>query len=209
MILAAVAAIIAVSAFAQEFPYSKIINATPAQLEEQGFLYYKNSNSYTIDREKGISVLASIAVGTTMHDKQDYHIDVQMGENSEKASVTVTFYDKDIYETILKFAAENGENVMDYNTGKGERKSFTALGYFFTIERKVIEVKDTETVTGTNKQGNVSTSKSTTKDRSYDSFIYTINTGVQPASPKIDKQNAKEARRQAKGKKSGSSEAFL
>lgn len=209
MIMAAMAAFIAVSAFAQEFPYSKVFYASPAQLEEQGFSYSKNSNTYTINHDTGAGWIASLAYGAVMHAQNDYHIDVMMGEDQQKAIVTVRFYDQSIYETILKFAAENGEDVLDVTTGSGERKTYTALGYFFTIERKKVEVKDTDTVTGTNQKGNVSTSKSTTTDVSYDEFIYTINTGIQPSSPKLDKQAAKEAKRQDKGKKSSSSEAFL
>lgn len=209
LLCAAFAAILALSAFAQDYPYKKVMDADPQSLEAQNFLYYKNKNQWIIDRQKGAGILASVLLDADMHHKDDYNICVQMGRGGEKASMVVTIYDRDIYDTLLAFADENGENLKTINTGKGERLTYYYDGIYFSIEREKVEVKSTDTITGSNSNQTLSTSSSTTSDYSYDKYIYTVVTDVEPWSPAIEKQKAKEARRAEKGMKNDNSAAFL
>lgn len=206
LLFSAILAVLCFGAFAQDYPYQKVMDATPDELEAQKFEYYKNTNQYRIQFEKGISFWASVAVGADMHHKDDYKITVQMGMDGQKASMEVVIYDRSLYENILEFAQKNGTDLMNMNTGKGEKLNFKYNGLCFSVERQKVEVKDTNTVTGSNNKNTVSTSNSTTTDYSYDKFIYTVVTDVEPWSPQIEKQNAKAARRQAKNKVNNSSQ---
>ena len=198
-----------VASFAQDLPYGKVLNASPEDLVAQKFTYNKNKNFYNLTHEKASGFLASVVVGATMHSSDDYSITVQMGADQQKSSVEVTLYDRNLYENIVAFIRENGTSVNEFNTGKGERLVGKYEGLTLTIERKKVDIKDTDTITGSNKDGNVSTSNSTTQDYSYDSFIYTIKTGVEPDSPWHQKQAQKQQDRKDKGKAASSSADFF
>ena len=194
---------------AQDYPYQKVMDASTDELVAQKFLYYKNKNYYELNFEKAVGFLESLLFDAEMHSKDDYNIFVQMGADGQKSSMTVTIYDRSIYETILDFADDYGENIKTHNTSRGEKTTFTYDGMKFSIARQKVEVKDTNTTTGSNEKGTVSTSNSTTTDYSYDKFIYTVDTGIEPSSPWHDKQKAKADKRRDKGQKSTSSADFL
>ena len=203
------ALISAMSLSAQDYPYQKVMDASTNELEAQNFLYYKDKNYYELNFEKASGFFASILLDADMHSTDDYNIFVQMGAEGQKSSMTVTIYDRSIYETILDFADDYGENIKTHNTSRGEKTTFTYDGMKFSIARQKVEVKDTNTTTGSNEKGTVSTSNSTTTDYSYDKFIYVVDTGIEPSSPWHDKQKAKADKRRDKGQKSTSSADFL
>ena len=79
----------AFAANAQEFPYSKYLNFTKQQFEENHFKYHKKSNAWTLNKTNGLNttlnILAIIAdAGEEVRPAEnDYYITVQLG-NEEK-----------------------------------------------------------------------------------------------------------------------------
>ena len=192
-----------------EFPYSKVLYATDQDLKAQRFKYNAYHNSWTLSRNNGWNVVASILSDVYTPVKEDYIISIQNGEGGQRSSIQVTFFDPEIYHTILAFANEKGSDYAEGKFGKGTRYTFNYAGYKLTLEYTFEEVKVTRTTTGSNSDNRISTSRSTTDDFSYDKYVYTISTGVPAESDYLKEKAAKNARREEKGKKARSSEAFL
>lgn len=192
-----------------EFPYSKVLYAKDSDLKAQRFKFNAYQNSWTLSRNNGWNVVASILTDIYTPVKEDYIICVQNGEDGQRASVQVTFFDPEIYQTILDFAHDNGADYRETSFGKGIRYSYSFGGYSFSLEYSLEEVKITRTTTGSSENSRISTSRSATEDYSYDKYVYTISTGIPASSDYLRDQALKAAKRQAKGKKSRSSDAFL
>lgn len=192
-----------------EFPYSKVLKAKDSDLKAQRFKFDSYRNCWTLNHSDGWNVVANILTDVNTPAKSDYRILVQNGEGGERAFVQVTFFDPDIYHTIIAFGTENSSDFAESKFGKGTRYTFTYAGFAFTLEYSFEEVKITRTTTGSSEDRKVSTSHSSTEDYSYDKYVYTISTGVPAASDYLKDQALKDAKRAAKGKKARSSEAFL
>ena len=207
----------AASALAQTYPYQKVMDAEPLELRGQNFRFAKDKNQYILSRTSFGSVLSSIATEADMHGKDDYTITVQLGEQSMKSWMKVEFYDSSIYDTILEFARTNGEGLSDNSTGKGVKYTYTYDGKKFTLAFEKVEVKvtDSQSFSGEkNTSGALdaiigTATTATTSDRSYDKYVYTVETDVPATSPYLDREKAKNERRRANGQKSTSSAAFL
>lgn len=192
-----------------EFPYSKVLNALDSDLKAQRFKFDSYRNCWNLTHSNGWNVAANILTDVNTPARSDYRILVQNGEGGERAFVQVTFFDPDIYHSIIAFGKENSSDFAESKYGKGTRYNYTFGGYAFTLEYSFEEVKVTHTTTGSSETGRVSTSHSSTEDYSYDKYVYTISTGIPASSDYLKDQAARDAKRAAKSKKARSSEAFL
>lgn len=192
-----------------EFPYSKVLFATDSDLKAQRFKLDSYRNCWNLTHTNGWGVVASILTDVNTPVTSDYRILVQNGEGGGRSFVQVTFFDPEIYHTIINFGKENSTDFDENKVGKGARYKFTYAGYSFTLEYSIEEVKVTRTTTGSSDNSKVSTSRSSTEDYSYDKYVYTISTGVPAESDYLKDKALRDAKRAAKGKKARSSETFL
>ena len=208
-LMALAALVLCLSMTAQDFPYKKVLDASKEDLSAQKFKYNKNQNQMSLSFVNGWGVVASALSDMDIPAKNDYTITVQYGQGDEKAWVEVVFYDSDIYHKILTYAVDNTTDLLETKDGNGTRHQFSSQGYNFQLQYRRVEQKSTSTVTGSSDDHKVSTSRSSTEDYSYDKYVYTISTDVEPWSPYLDKQAEKAGKREAKGKKATSSESFM
>ena len=124
----------------------------------------------------------------------DYTILVQMGKGGEVSSVKVVFYNDQTYHKLLTFMKDNGENLLETSSGKLIKHQANCNGYALELDME---------------QHNVSRISSRTidyktvknVDESYNGYKFIICTSVEPWSEYIEEQEAKQVRRDAKGKK--------
>lgn len=192
-----------------EFPYSKVMFATKGELLSQKFKYDSYYNQMKLNHVNGLIAVLNVFSDAYVPATNDYHITVQYGANDMISSVQVKFYDKSIYEHILLFASDRDCKVDEVPNGKGKTYSFIYGGYTFYLEY----TKETQTVsssnTSTNKTGDRAHTTTTTRDVSYDQFVYTIYTGYEAQSEYLSKQAARKEKRAAKGRKAQSAGDFL
>ena len=192
-----------------EFPYSKVMFATKSQLKAQKFKYDEYKNQMKLTHYNGLNVVASILSDIMTPAKEDYEILVQYGADDAISSIQVTFFDKDIYEHILRFADDKECTVKEISSGKGKKYTFKYGGYDFALSYKFKNVQHADTFTGTNDKGNRAYSSTSTQDFSYDQYTYVVETGVEPVSDYLRSKAGRKAKREASGKKAQSSADFL
>lgn len=189
--------LIASSAMKAQLPYSKLLGLNEEQLEEGHFKYDKNKNQYILKKSNGlnatVNVLSAIN-GQTADIKphpDDYVIIRQEGE-SAVSSLTVIFYKDATFHDIQTWLADNNIEVLETNSGKLIVQKFNVDDYAVEIDIEKVEVK---AVTGR------TSAMAKAVDESYNVYTYTIYTGIAPFSKWHDKQAAKKAKDDAKGKK--------
>ena len=194
----AVCAAIAVSA--QELPYSKYLNYSNKQLKENCFKYHKNTNTWVLSKSDGWGVALNVlAIVADAYDdirpsRKDYSIAVQMGKDEKVSSVRVLFYDDDTYHKLLAFVKTNGKDLLETSSGKLVKQHALYGDYHLELEMEQHLITRTS-----NRTIDYRSVKSV--DRSYNEYSFAIETTVAPWSKYLDKQAAKQAKRDAKGKK--------
>lgn len=199
-----------------EFPYSKVMFATKKELAAQKFKYNDYYNQMQLQHTNTLIAILGVMSDIYTPATSDYRIVVQYGANDMISSVTVTFFDKDIYEHILMFASDKDCDVKEITNGTGKTYKFNYGGYNFSLnyETVVQEVANTSTSSTTNNSPSNTKSKTYSYSRTdshqitYDQFVYTIDTGTEAQSEYLQKQASKAAKRALKGKKSKSSANF-
>lgn len=193
-------AMFAFAATAQEFPYSKILKYNKRDFREAKFKYDEDNNSWHLNHSRGlqatVNVLSAIAGAEAdiRPDKMDYSIVAQMNYDDDIAILHVKFYNDETYHKLLTFARDNGADQLDTNSGKLSKLQFRYGGYDMSLQMKVISVSRT-----TSRTAAMNSVK--TLDESYNAYEFVVYTGLDPESPYIDRQERKQAKRDAKGKK--------
>lgn len=180
-----------------QLPYSKLLGLTEDELTEGHFKYDKNRNQYVLKKSNGLNNTLNVLNamnGTTADIKphpDDYYIVLQNGENAV-SSLTVVFYKDETFHEIQTWLADNNVEVLETNSGKLVMQKFNYDDY--SIELNIEKRGITSTTGRTN-----ALAKSI--DESYNVYAYTIYTGVPPFSKWHQKELAKKAKNEAKGKK--------
>jgi 23S rRNA maturation mini-RNase III len=125
----------------------------------------------------------------------DYSLVVQLGEDEKSvAGIIVEFYNNETYHKLLTFMKDNGQNIVETSTGKAVRYQAFFGDYALELEMKQHIVSRTSARTADRKAVK-------TVDESYNEYTFTIRTDVEPWSEYLEKQAAKRAKRDAKGRK--------
>ena len=188
------------TANSQDLPYSKYLNFGKDEFKENNFSYDEYTNIWSLRKINGlrttINILALIAdaVEDIRPGKNDYTILVQMGKDEQASYVKVIFYNDETYHKLLTFMKDNGKDFVETSSGKLVKQQAFHGNYAVELDME---------------QHNISRTSARTADRktlknvveSYNEYEFTIMTDVEPWSEKLDKKAAKQAKRDAKGKK--------
>ena len=173
--------IIPSAAFAQKaLPYSDLLDMTDAQLQEAGFKFEGNRNRYVFKQNSRRNQIPT---------PEHYVITVQFGQEGI-AHINVLFYDAGMYNDIRRFSEDNGENLKE-NAGNPEKILFGYDGNNVELTRYK------QLITNTNLSEYLGYSSSNSS--SFETYSYTIRTGVKPYSRWLKAQEKKKERRKAKG----------
>lgn len=192
-------------------PYGKMLKLSHEELLNQNFKFNKEKNQYTLKKKNGLrvaaNILGAIADNPTNYipDINDYFIIIQKG-NTGVSSIEVIFYDTELYHKIMTFAKDNGQNQLETNTGLSDKIQFDYDKYSFALDysKKIQSSAQTTTRDNTRWSTAKEHSSSVSHDESYNIYVFTIYTGVEPSSEYISKQQEKDRKNNAKGKKKNS-----
>lgn len=191
---------VAFAANAQEFPYSKYLNYTKDQFKDGRFKYHKKTNTWVLNKISALNttlnVLAIIADADEelRPDVNNYCIVAQLGEADTVAWVEVYFYNDNTYHKLLTFLKDNGEKLVETSSGKLVKHQAFYGDYALELDMEQHIISRTSARTADPK-----TVKNV--DESYNEYQFTIRSSVKPWSEYLEKQAAKQAKRDAKGKK--------
>ena len=195
-------------AHAQEVPYSKYLNFSKQEFKDNHFKYDDETNTWALSKTDGfrttINVLAILTDG--MEDirpsSKDYAIMVQMGAENKASYVKVKFYSDETYHKVLTFLKDNGKDLVETSSGKLIKHQAYHGDYALELNMNQHIVSRTSKRAIDNK-----TVKNV--DESYNEYQFIIQTDVEPWSEYLEKQAAKKAKRDAKGKKKKSVDELM
>lgn len=199
---------IAFASHAQDFPYSKYLNYTKEQFKENKFKYHKKDNVWSLNKISGLNTTLNVlAFLVDAYDDirpavNDYYIAAQLGKDDKVASLEVYFYDDNIYHKLLTFLKDNGQHLLETSSGKLIKYQAYYADYALELNMEQHIVSRSLSYTADSR-----TIKNV--DESYNEYQFIIRTNVEPTSKRIDKQVAKQAKRDAKGKKKRSVEELM
>ena len=197
---------------AQDVPYSKYLNFTKQEFKENRFKYDDDTNTWALRKTSGLqttlNVLAIIASAEddVRPSKKDYSIVVQMGAEEKAAYVTVKFYSDETYHTLLTFLKDNGKDLVETSSWKLVKHQAFHGDYALELNMKQHGVSRTSSHTATRF---IDSKAEKNLDESYNEYQFTITTDVAPWSEYLEKQAAKKAKREAKGKKKQSVDELM
>lgn len=198
----------AVLANAQELPYSKYLNFSKGEFRENNFKYHEKTNTWYLNKTSALNTTLNIlciiadASEDIRPDSNDYSILVQLGRDDTASCVRVIFYNDQTYHKLLAFVKRNGKDAVDLSSGKITEYQATYGDYDLELKMEQNIISRTSARTADPK-----TLKNV--DESYNEYEFIIRTGVEPWSKKLDKQAAKQAKRDAKGKKKQSVDELM
>ncbi|WP_300728088.1 hypothetical protein [uncultured Rikenella sp.] len=187
-------------------PYEKMLSLTQEQLKEGKFKYDKYRNQYVLRKSNGLNATANVLNALNGHaadvrpHPDDYQITIQQSENETVAWVDVLFYKDETYHQLLTWARDNGCDLIETSSGKLTKQQFNYEDYNLELTLYVNGVQTTTSSTA---------AIAKTKDESYNTYHFTIYTKNPAVSDFLTKQAAKEAKRDAKGKKKQSVEDLM
>ena len=199
-------------AVAQDVPYSKYLNFSKQEFKENRFKYDDETNCWALRKTSGLNTTLNVLaiIGGAEDDvrpsSKDYAIVVQMGAEEKAAYVTVKFYSDETYHTLLTFLKDNGKDLVETSSGKIIKHQAYHGDYALELNMKQHGVTRTSSHTATRF---IDSKAKKTKDESYNEYQFTITTDVAPWSEYLEKQAAKKAKREAKGKKKQSVDELM
>lgn len=189
---------------AQDVPYSKYLNFSKQEFKENRFKYDEDTNTWALRKTSGLQTtlnVVSILVGSeddVRPNAKDYAIVVQMGKEEKAAYVTVKFYNDETFHTLLTFLKDNGKAFVETSSGKLVKYQAFHGDYALELNMKQHGVSRTSSRTSNRF---IDSKAEKNIDQSYNEYQFTITTDVVPWSEYLEKQAAKKAKRDAKGKK--------
>ena len=195
-------------AHAQELPYGKYLNFSKSEFKENKFKYDNETNTWSLRKTSGLNttlnILAIIADAEeeVRPDSKDYAIIVQMGKENKAAYVQVKCYSDETYHKLLTFMKDNGKKVVETSSGKKVKHQAFYGDYALELNMEQHTISRTSARTADRK-----TVKNV--DESYNAYEFIIKTDVEPWSEYLEKQTAKKAKRDAKGKKKQSVDELM
>lgn len=196
------------TATSQELPYSKYLNFGKDEFKENKFKYDVYTNIWSLRKVNGLNtslnILAIIAdAGEEVRPaKNDYTILVQMGKDEQASYVKVFFYNDETYHKLLTFMKDNGNNMIETSSGNLVKQQAFYGDYAVELNMEKHVISRTSSRTADSR-----TLKNV--DESYNEYEFVIRTNVEPWSNEMEKQIAKQAKRDAKGKKKQSVEDLM
>ena len=190
----------ALVAHAQEVPYSKYLNFDKKEFKENHFKYDEETNTWALRKSSGLNnTLNVLAIIADAYEEirpasKDYTILVQMGAENKASYVKVKFYSDEAYHKVLTFLKDHGKDIVETSSGKLTKHQAFHGDYALELNMKQHNISRTSARTADRK-----TVKNV--DESYNEYQFIIQTNVEPWSEYLDKQAAKKAKRDAKGKK--------
>ena len=197
---------------AQDVPYSKYLNFTKQEFKENRFKYDDDTNTWVLRKTSGLNTTLNVLaiIGGAEDDvrpsSKDYSIVVQMGAEDKAAYVMVKFYSDETYHTLLTFLKDNGKDLVETSSGKLTKHQAFHGDYALELNMKQHGVTRTSSHTASRFIDSKATKM---KDESYNEYQFTITTDVAPWSKYLEKQAAKKAKREAKGKKKQSVDELM
>ena len=191
---------LAFAANAQDVPYSKYLGYSKKEFKENKFKFDDYTNTWSLRKSNGLRVTVNILaiIADAQEDvrpaKDDYTIMIQMGKDGEASSVRVVFYNDETYHKLLTFLKDNGANFLETSSGKLVKHQANHGSYALELNMEQHNISRTSARTIDHK-----TVKNV--DESYNEYEFMILTAVEPWSEYMEEQAAKQARRDAKGKK--------
>ena len=188
------------TAHAQDFPYSKYLNYTKEQFKDNHFKFHKKTNCWTLNKISGLNTTLNVlAVIADAYEEvrpavNDYYITAQLGKEDKVAFLEVYFYNDNTYHKLLTFLKDNGQDIVETSSGRLVKHQAYYGDYALELNMDQHIISRTSARTADYK-----TVKNV--DESYNEYQFVIHTNVEPTSKRIDKQTAKQAKRDAKGKK--------
>ena len=198
----------AIVAGAQDVPYSKYLNFSKKEFKENKFKYDDETNTWAIRKANGwntaFSVLAIIADAyeEVRPGRNDYSIVVQFGKENKASYVKVVCYSDETYHKLLTFMKDYGQDLVETSSGKLIKHQASYGDYALELNMVQHQVSRTSAHTADRK-----TVKNV--DESYNKYEFIIHTEVEPWSEYLEKQAAKKAKRDAKGKKKQSVDELM
>lgn len=199
---------ISIASFAQDLPYSKYLNYTKEDFKANNFEYKKKANVWYLDKVDGWNVaynILSILSDSEMDvrpDEDDYTILVQLGRDDVPSYVKVLFYSNETYHKLLAFIKTHCDDIIDVSSGKITKYLTSYEDYDIELISEQNIISKTSSRTGDSKAVK-------TVDESYNEYEFVIRTDVEPWSKEIEKEAAKKAKRDAKGKKKQSVDELM
>ena len=193
---------------AQEVPYSKYLNFSKKEFKDNHFKYDDETNTWTLRKSNGLNnTLNVLAIIADAHEEvrpssKDYSIVVQMGVEDKASYVKVKFYNDETYHKVLTFLKDNGKDLVETSSGKLTKHQAYHGDYALELNMKQHNISRTSARTADYK-----TVKNV--DESYNEYQLIIQTDVEPWSEYLEKQAAKKAKRDAKGKKKQSVDELM
>ena len=190
---------------AQELPYSKYLNFSRAEFKDNHFKYHEKTNTWYLNKTSALNttlnILAIIADAEeeVRPDYNDYSIIVQLGEADKVSCIRVIHYNDDTNHKLLAFVKSHCQNIIDVSSGKITK-------YLASYGDYEIELEIEENIISRTSARTADPLTVKTVDESYNEYEFVIRTGVEPWSRYIEKQVAKQAKRDDKGKKKQSVE---
>lgn len=191
---------IAVISNAQDLPYSKYLNFTKSDFKENNFKYHENTNTWYLSKSSALNITLNIlsiiadAYEEVRPSHKDYTILVQFGKDDMPAFVRVIYYSDETYHKLLTFIKSNCQNIIDVSSGKVVKHQTSYGEYALELKMEQHIISRTSAHTADSK-----TLKNV--DESYNEYEFIIRTSVEPWSSKLEKQAARQEKRDAKGKK--------
>ncbi len=208
VLLMAIAFCVAFVANAQDVPYSKYLSFNKQEFKENRFKYDDETNTWTLSKTNGLNVTLNILCIIADAEEEirpatnAYSIVVQMGRDEQAANVYVRFYNDETYHKLLTFLKDNGQNLVETSSGKliKHQAFFGDYSLELNMEQHIVSRTSSRTA-----------DRRTVKnvDESYNEYTFIIDTDVEPWSKYLEKQAAKKAKRDAKGKKKQSVDEMM
>lgn len=198
----------AIAVHAQELPYSKYLNFSKKEFKVNHFKYDDETNTWALRKTNGwntaFNVLAIIAdaVEEVRPSRNDYSIVVQLGKESKASYIKVVCYSDETYHKLLTFMKDHGQDLVETSSGKLIKHQANYGDYALELNMEQHLVSRTSARTADPK-----TLKNV--DESYNEYEFIIQTEVEPWSEYLEKQAAKKAKRDAKGKKAKSVDELM
>ena len=189
-------------------PYSKYLTFTKKEFKDNHFKYDDETNTWTLRKSSGLNnTLNVLAIIADAHEEvrpasKDYTILVQMGAENKASYVKVKFYSDETYHKVLTFLKDNGKDIVETSSGKLTKHQAVHGEYALELNMTQHNISRTSARTADHK-----TVKNV--DESYNEYQFIIQTNVEPWSEYLDKQAAKKAKRDAKGKKKQSVDELM
>ena len=183
-----------------ELPYSKYLGFSKKEFKENKFKYDDETNTWVLSKTDGLKVTLNIlaiiadAEEDVRPSSKDYTILVQMGRDNQASSVMVKFYNDETYHKLLTFLKDNGNDLVETSSGKLVKQQAFCDGY-------AVELNMIQHIVSRASARTIDYKAVKNVDESYNEYKFIIQTDVEPWSEYLEKQAAKQAKRDAKGKK--------